>query len=614
VGQGFNTDFNAGKKFVTVPFDNPRLILQHPGVPTKPHVFDVLIAGGGLAGQCLGRQLKLACGDLSVAIVDFEKRPLPEAAFKVGEATSELGAHYFAVKLRLKDHLEREHLLKNGLRFFFGDASGPLHQRPEYGPRQLPPVSSFQIDRGRLENHLRDLNQNAGLTLWEGFGVQEIVLGEGGAPHATVIRERNGGPLISLASTWVVDCTGRQRILQKKLGLSLPSPLHHSACWFRVKGKCDVENFVPADETAWHQEVPGGIRYQSTNHLVGRGYWVWLIPLASGNTSIGIVVDERIHPIAGINTHEKALAWLKTHEPVVAHGLTGFSAMDFLFFQEFSFDTRRFYSPDRWACVGEAAAFLDPFYSPGSDFIAMGNTMVARLIGRHFAGQLAPAAVEQSNATMLLLQRAFTEVFRDQYPTFGSAKAMTAKIIWDNASYWVFVCQAFFQDIYFDDQNLARYGREFAKFYQLNLRVQQLFRDWAELGRDRSGYRYLGYADFPIAVRSHLELGNKKTPRRFLEWIGENLPRFSAWGIVLFLIAAEDAAPALAGQLAEENLTPDMIDLKNLPGAIAARRAGRNPLAAEITALKRQMTRLFPDYRCLRESPARPKRKAEPAA
>ena len=115
-------------------------------------------------------------------------------------------------------------------------------------------------------------------------------------------------------------------------------------------------------------------------------------------------------------------------------------------------------------------------------------------------------------------------------------------------------------------------------------------------------------------MRSHLELGNKKTPRRFLEWIGENLPRFSAWGIVLFLIAAEDAAPALAGQLAEENLTPDMIDLKNLPGAIAARRAGRNPLAAEITALKRQMTRLFPDYRCLRESPARPKRKAEPAA
>ena len=82
--------------------------------------------------------------------------------------------------------------------------------------------------------------------------------------------------------------------------------------------------------------------------------------------------------------------------------------------------------------MGEAAAFLDPFYSPGSDFIAMGNTMVTRLIRRHFENTLTPAAVEQSNATMLMLQRAFTEVFRDQYPTFGRAKVMTAKVIWDN--------------------------------------------------------------------------------------------------------------------------------------------------------------------------------------
>ena len=564
-------------------------------------VYDVLIAGGGLAGQCLARQLKLARPELSVAVVDFEKRPLPEAAFKVGEATSELGAHYFAVKLQLKDYLDREHLVKNGLRFFFGDAHGPLENRPEYGPRQFPPITSFQLDRGRLENHLRDLNQAAGVTLLEGYAVQEISLGENDAPHTTVIRERHGDRTISLRSSWVVDCTGRQRVLQKKLNLGLPSPLTHSASWFRVKGKCDVENFVPAENTAWHAKVPGGNRYRSTNHLVGHGYWVWLIPLSSGNTSIGIVVDERIHPIANINTHEKALAWLNIHEPVVAQNLAGFGVMDFLFFQEFSYETKQFYSADRWACVGEAAAFLDPFYSPGSDFIALGNTMVTRLVRRHFEKKLTREAVEQSNATMLMLQRAFTEVFRDQYPTFGRTKVMTAKVIWDNASYWVFVCQAFFQDIFFDDEYLERYCRAFDQFYRLNLRVQQLFRDWTARGRDVSGYDYLGYADFPVAVRSHLELGGKKSPRRFLEWLELNLDRFSAWGIVLFLIAAEDAAPELRAQIAEENLTVELIDLRNLAAAIAASRAGRNPLAAEIASLKRQMTKLFPGYACLRE-------------
>ena len=564
-------------------------------------IFDVVIAGGGLAGQCLARQLKLARPELAVAVVDFEKRPLPEAAFKVGEATSELGAHYFAVKLQLKDYLDREQLVKNGLRFFFGDAQGPLENRPEYGPRDFPPITSFQLDRGRLENHLRDLNQTAGVILMEGFGVVEISLGANDAPHTTVIRERHGEKIISLRSVWVVDCTGRQRLLQKKLNLGRPSPLRHSASWFRVKGRCDVENFVPPENSAWHAKVPGGNRYRSTNHLVGYGYWVWLIPLSSGNTSVGIVVDERIHPIANINTFDKALTWLKDHEPIVARNLAGFSVMDFLFFQEFSYDTKQFYSADRWACVGEAAAFLDPFYSPGSDFIAMGNTMVTRLIRRHFENKLARKAVTQSDAAMLMLQRAFTEVFRDQLPTFGRAKVMTAKVVWDNASYWVFVCQAFFQDIYFDDEYLDRYCRAFEKFYQLNLRVQQMFRDWTVLGRDVSGYDYLGYADFPVAVRSHLELGKKKSPRRFLEWIEVNLDRFTAWGIVLFLIAAEDTAPELRAQIAEGNLTLELMDLKNLKAAITASRASdsasRHPLATEMAALKRQMAKLFPEQK-----------------
>ena len=250
--------------------------------------------------------------------------------------------------------------------------------------------------------------------------------------------------------------------------------------------------------------------------------------------------------------------------------------------------------------MGEAAAFLDPFYSPGSDFIAMGNTMVTRLIRRDFENTLTPAAVEQSDATLRMLQRAFTEVFRDQLPTFGRTKTMTAKILWDNASYWVFVCQAFFQDIYFDDEYLERYRRAFEQFYQLNLRVQQLFRDWTARGRDVAGYDYLGYADFPVAVRSHLELAQKKTPRRFLEWIEVNLDRFTAWGMVLFLIAAEDISPELASQIPVENLTVGLIDLQNLAAAVAARNHGRNNLATEIASLKSQMRKLFPDYACLR--------------
>ena len=35
----------------------------------------------------------------------------------------------------------------------------------------------------------------------------------------------------------------------------------------------------------------------------------------------------------------------------------------------------RVYSPQRWALTGEAGAFADPLYSPGSDFIGLGNRL-----------------------------------------------------------------------------------------------------------------------------------------------------------------------------------------------------------------------------------------------
>ena len=44
-----------------------------------------------------------------------------------------------------------------------------------------------------------------------------------------------------------------------------------------------------SDDPDWHSRLAEGDRSFSTNHLMGEGYWVWLIRLASGATSVGIV-------------------------------------------------------------------------------------------------------------------------------------------------------------------------------------------------------------------------------------------------------------------------------------------------------------------------------------
>jgi hypothetical protein len=103
-------------------------------------------------------------------------------------------------------------------------------------------------------------------------------------------------------------------------------------------------------------------------------------------------------------------------------------------------------------------------------------------------------------------------------------------------------------------------------------------------------------------VRSHLELAQKKSPRRFLEWIELNLDRFTAWGLVLYLIAVEEVAPEKIDRLAMETLDVESIDLQHIASTAPNSTSGRrNQLASEISALKRQMRKLYPDRACLRE-------------
>ena len=129
---------------------------------TQP--YDVLIAGGGLAGLCLARQLTREAPSLRVFLAEKRPHPVPEAAFKVGESSVEIGAHYFQRVLDLEPHLRQHQLEKLGLRYFFpAEGNRRIEARFELGPSGFPPVPSFQLDRGRIENMLLRTNRDAGV-------------------------------------------------------------------------------------------------------------------------------------------------------------------------------------------------------------------------------------------------------------------------------------------------------------------------------------------------------------------------------------------------------------------------------------------------------------------
>src|SRR5438034_753968 len=62
----------------------------------------------------LARQLHIEAPHARVLVCEKRRHPVPEAAFKVGESSVEIGAHYFKTIVNLEALLERDHLPKLG--------------------------------------------------------------------------------------------------------------------------------------------------------------------------------------------------------------------------------------------------------------------------------------------------------------------------------------------------------------------------------------------------------------------------------------------------------------------------------------------------------------------
>jgi flavin-dependent dehydrogenase len=451
-------------------------------VPHGHH--DVAVLGGGLAGLTAALQIKRARPDTRVLVTDKRTEPAPEAAFKVGESTVEVGAHYYREVVGLRDHLEQAQLRKLGLRFLLpaGDKSD-ITKRVEFCTPAHLEAFTHQIDRGRFENELFRRCLKSGAEAFRGWRVQDVEIGAD--KHTVKLSQEEEET--SITARWLVDASGRGNIMRKKLELGTDTGHHINAAWIRLAGGLDFESWG-ADDEEWLERMPErGLRMLSTTHLIDEGYWLWLIQLASGPISIGVCADPRVHPWEEIESFDAFMNWIRENEPQLHAEIDGRreDVLDFLRVKDFSYASSRVFSADRWTLVGEAAGFIDAFYSPGSDFIAYTNTWSTELITHDLDGGEAELEerVDFYNDFFFRLFNPTILLYRDNYQLFSNPQIMVCKVVYDSLNYFTLLGSPFVHGKLAKKEDIERFSEIAEIVLPILPRMQQLFKDWHALDR-----------------------------------------------------------------------------------------------------------------------------------
>ncbi len=441
----------------------------------ETHRYDVAIIGAGLAGLSLARQLLLD-SDKKIILID-KRAEVPPARQKVGEATVQLSAYYFAKVLDLEEYLLQNHFMKYNLRFYWKTASRSNRNFEDYSQayiRSLSNIASYQLDRNEIERELLRLDlTDPNFDFIAPARELKVSLSEIG-PH--LLSFRHDDRWVDVEADWVVDTSGREKVLARTLGLARANPIRHgsSFCW--VEGVVNVEKLTDLS--------PREIRlkkdrrhlghlpvFLATNHFCGEGFWFWVIPLHQ-KTSLGLVYDTAVISPEEVSTPQKLIEWVCREFPLFARDLPHRKIVSQGSFRSFSYDCAQTISPRRWALSGEAGRFTDPLYSPGGDLISIHNTLITDAILTRDPEELSTKC-RLYEQMMKAVYEAYVPSYAASYDALGDQETMTLKYSWELAVYFSFYVFPFINDLLTEPRFTVSVLRRFGRLGPLNRSLQK---------------------------------------------------------------------------------------------------------------------------------------------
>ena len=258
-----------------------------------------------------------------------------------------------------------------------------------------------------------------------------------------------------------------------------------------------------------------------------------------------------------MNTFDKAMEWFEVHQPQLHAELDRRrdKLQDFAFFRNFSYGCKQvFDGPGRWALTGEAGVFLDPFYSPGSDFIAISNTFITELVAQDMDGRPVAMYADIYQSVYFSLYQNMLPMYTNQYRIFGNAEVMPVKVLWDYTYYWGVMCQLYFQDKLTDIGTMGRLQKPLAAVQTLNVAVQDFLRAWDLAGRSADTARMLDQSSLGWFAELNRSLTDSLDAPAFMQRLHRNLAQLDT--LALQIVARARAEyPALDDSIVRSSLS-----------------------------------------------------------
>jgi flavin-dependent dehydrogenase len=301
-------------------------------------MYDVAIIGGGPAGSTTAGLLARA----GRRVIVFEREQFPR--FHIGEsllpfsmkAFTRLGLHEKFLSAGFQKKYGGEIIgacSETGSKFYFKDG---YRSQTDH---------AYQVTRSDFDKVLLDHAAESGAEVHEKTPVEGVEFSNDGVEVAV----RSNGSPHSIRARYLVDGSGRTSVLSRH---------------FKIKKTYDhlqkLSIFAHYDGV-WR---PEGIDGTLTVLLRAADRWFWLIPLANGRTSVGVVLDSEIYKKSKLGA-EDFLEQSLAEQPTIAKRMTNAQRVSKVYVEaDFSYRSARLHG-DRWLLTGDAAGFIDPIFSSG---------------------------------------------------------------------------------------------------------------------------------------------------------------------------------------------------------------------------------------------------------